>query len=287
MFKILDGRTHFFQWDFNQKLIVEDNTINEVHYCNRTDDCSLVVEVKEENGLRVADVPNILLQDYWKIRVYAFCTNHTKVEETFDVVKRSKPADYVYTQTELKNYEDIKAFTNKKYIIETNKRLFDNAAATTPNLSVSTDNDVLILSISIPVASISGNGNIVLKQLNMPYNVDLFNTGLAPFKITNAHKFNVSVKNPYIGSGEYDLDYIGNELLGSYSEGYKITHRETINRAAEHTYISSYTELKVKCATTAIAQSLRDELNIIWTKNTTHCIYEYTQSEEINEVYSL
>lgn len=287
MFKILDGRTHFFQWDFNQKLIVEDNTINEVHYCNRTDDCSLVVEVKEENGLRVADVPNILLQDYWKIRVYAFCTNHTKVEETFEVVKRSKPADYVYTQTELKNYEDIKAFTNKKYIIETNKRLFDNATATMLELNVSTDNDVLILSIKTPVASLSGNGNIVLKKLNMPYNIDLFNTGLAPFKITNAHKFNVSVRNPYIGSGEYSLDYIGTELLGSYIDSYKITHREYTYKFSNYNYLCSYTELKAKCASVEIAQSLRTELSNIWRENTTHCIYEYAQSEEINEVYSL
>ena len=104
MFKILNGREHFWQWDINQKLLVEDATIKEVHFCNRTENCSLVVEVK--NG--VADVPNILLQNAWTIRVYAFCGECTRVEEHFKVRARSKPSEYVYTETEVKNYEDLR-----------------------------------------------------------------------------------------------------------------------------------------------------------------------------------
>jgi hypothetical protein len=230
MFKIYDGRDHFYQWDINRKIIVNDSSIKEVHFCNRTDSCSLVCEVYQEDGLNIANVPNVILQQSYCVNVYGYDGEATRHNKTFVVKPRTKPADYVYTETELKNYEDIKAFTNKKYIIETNKRLFDNATTTMPQLGVSTDNEKLILSIRIPVASLSGNGNIVLKKLNMPYHIDLFNTGLAPFKITNAHKFNVSVRNPYIGSGEYSLDYIANELLGSYIESYKITHRETTNK---------------------------------------------------------
>lgn len=105
MFKILDGRSHFYQWDYNQKLIVSDPSVKEVHFCNRTDDCSLIVEVKD--GL--AEVPNILLQNAWTIRAYAYCGDYTKVEEKFKVVARSKPSDYVYTETEIKNYDDLKA----------------------------------------------------------------------------------------------------------------------------------------------------------------------------------
>ena len=101
MFKIYDGREHFWQWDLNQKLIVEDPEINEVHFCNRTDDCSLVVEVVD--GL--ANVPNILLQQDWKIKVYAYSVDHTKHEACFKVKTRSKPADYVYTETEIKSWE--------------------------------------------------------------------------------------------------------------------------------------------------------------------------------------
>lgn len=107
MFKIYDGRSQFYQWDIDRKLIVEDATINEVHFCNRTDECSLICEVYELDGLRVADVPNILLQDNWRINVYAYDTNYTKHCEVFEVVKRSKPADYVYTETEIKNYDEL------------------------------------------------------------------------------------------------------------------------------------------------------------------------------------
>ena len=107
MFKIFDGRSQFYQWDIDRKLIVEDASVTEVHFCNRTDDCSLVCEVYELDGLRVADVPNILLQQDWRINVYAYDSNYTKHCEKYDVVKRSKPADYVYTETEIKNYDDL------------------------------------------------------------------------------------------------------------------------------------------------------------------------------------
>lgn len=109
MFRIFDGRDSFFQWDLNRRLIVEDNSINEVHFCNKTDDSSLVCVVRTEDGLRVADVPNILLQTDWSIRAYAYCTDHTIVEEIFKVHSRNKPADYIYTETEIKNYDDLKA----------------------------------------------------------------------------------------------------------------------------------------------------------------------------------
>ena len=109
MFKIYDGRSQFYQWDIDRKVIVADASINEVHFCNRTDDCSLVCEVYELDGLRVANVPNILLQDNWRINVYGYDHNYTKHCDVFEVVKRSKPADYVYTETEIKNYDDLAA----------------------------------------------------------------------------------------------------------------------------------------------------------------------------------
>ena len=107
MFKIYDGREHFWQWDLNQKLIVEDPTVNEVHFSNRADKDSLVVEVYEDNGLRVANVPNILLQEDLKIKVYAYSVDHTKHEAWFYVTTKSKPADYVYTETEVKDYNSL------------------------------------------------------------------------------------------------------------------------------------------------------------------------------------
>ena len=115
MIRIYNGREHFYQWDSNQKVIIDEPTATEVHYCNRTDDCSLVCEIYEEGGLRVANVPNILLQNDWDIRVYIYCSDYTKIEKRFSVVRRSKPADYVYTETELKNYNTLE---NRVYALE-------------------------------------------------------------------------------------------------------------------------------------------------------------------------
>lgn len=109
MFLIEDGRMHFWQWDKDQRLVVHDDSINEVHFCNKTSECSLVCEVYQENGKRLVNVPNILLQDNWDIEVYAYCDNCTKYNDSFAVYKRSKPDDYIYTETEIKNYDDLKA----------------------------------------------------------------------------------------------------------------------------------------------------------------------------------
>lgn len=110
MFILEDGREHLFQWDLNRRLIVEDPTIAEVHFCNRTDDCSLVVETYTEDDKVYANIPNILLQDRWNIRAYAYCTDcYTKVEKIFEVKARTRPSDYAYTETEIKSYEYLEA----------------------------------------------------------------------------------------------------------------------------------------------------------------------------------
>lgn len=113
MFKIYDGRDKFYQWDSERKLIIEDPSITEVHFCNRTDNCSLVCETFVEDGLTLANVPNILLQTDWRIKVYAYDSNYTKYDTCYDVVSRTKPADYVYTETEIKRYEDLDARIKK------------------------------------------------------------------------------------------------------------------------------------------------------------------------------
>ena len=112
MFKIYDGREHFYQWDLDRKLIVEDPSINEVHFCNRTDNCSLVCETYVEDGITLVNVPNIILQTDWKIHVYAYDGKHTKHDECYEVKSRTKPADYVYTETEVKEWERVVEIAN-------------------------------------------------------------------------------------------------------------------------------------------------------------------------------
>lgn len=107
MFKIYDGRAFFYQWDLNRKLIVEDSSIKEVHFCNRSEDCSLVCEVYTINGTNLVNVPNILLQKCFAINVYAYDGESTKHSALYRVLPKSKPADYVYTETEVKTWEEL------------------------------------------------------------------------------------------------------------------------------------------------------------------------------------
>lgn len=105
MFKIENGRLSFYQWDTNQRLIIEDATITEVHFCNKTSDCALVCGVYEEDNKRLVNVPNILLQEDWVIYVFAYSGNHTRHEESFIVYSRTKPDSYIYNETEVKSFE--------------------------------------------------------------------------------------------------------------------------------------------------------------------------------------
>ena len=106
MFSIYDGRNEFYQWDLDRKLIVNDKTIKQVHFCNRTDSCSLIRYPYEVNGVYLVDVPNVILQSDFRINVYGYDANYTKHSDKFDVVRRSKPENYVYTDEEVKCFEE-------------------------------------------------------------------------------------------------------------------------------------------------------------------------------------
>lgn len=108
MFTLEDGREHLFQWDIDRRIIVNDPKIYEVHFSNLTSDCSLVVEVYTENNTMYANIPNILLQDARPIRAYAYCDDkYTLTEQQFYVKAKTKPCDYVYTETEVKRYDSL------------------------------------------------------------------------------------------------------------------------------------------------------------------------------------
>ena len=107
MFKIKDGRTEFYQWDKDRQLIVNDSSIKEVHFCNKTDECSLVKETYQEGEYTLVDVPNVLLQSAWRINVYGYTGDYTKHSATFKVNARTKPEDYVHTEGELKTWDKL------------------------------------------------------------------------------------------------------------------------------------------------------------------------------------
>lgn len=102
MLKINDGRKHFYQWDINQKLVV-GKAAKFVHFYNEIAENSLVVEVVDG----FADVPNIYLTETWTIHAFAHDGEKVLCAAAFEIVPRAKPDDYVYTQTEVKTWEEL------------------------------------------------------------------------------------------------------------------------------------------------------------------------------------
>lgn len=110
--KIYGSRDSFYQWDVNQKITsAKLKEGDEVHFANDRSGEAFVVKAYKHNHIVVADVPNILLQQTNKILVYRYVTDGvselTVCEKAFDVVARPKPADYVYTETEILSYETL------------------------------------------------------------------------------------------------------------------------------------------------------------------------------------
>ena len=110
--QIYNGRESFYQWDIDQKITSTDFAVgDEIHFHNLKQSTALVVRAYELNGKVVADVPNILLQSSHSLTAYRYFTDkngqYTIDEQIFSVRQRAKPDDYVYTETEVLNYNTL------------------------------------------------------------------------------------------------------------------------------------------------------------------------------------
>lgn len=113
-----NGKSSWYQWDVNQKVILTDielDQINnqEVHFSSEvdSDENALVTEPYIDNGIIYAPVPNNLLMISGTIHIYIYVSNgdeaHTRLHKAVKVIAREKPSDYVYTETEVKSYEHL------------------------------------------------------------------------------------------------------------------------------------------------------------------------------------
>lgn len=100
VFKIFDGRTQFWQWDTKQKLIVLDDSVTEVHFSNKGMKHSLARNVYEYEGVRICNVPDVVLQLPHNLVAYAYSEDHTIKSVKFAVIKRPIPDGYVVDQSE-------------------------------------------------------------------------------------------------------------------------------------------------------------------------------------------
>ena len=110
-----NGLRFFYQYELNQRLLVEEDCTL-VHFGNGTMSKALSCEVLEENDARYVQVPNILLETVADIHAYAWNEESTSVmaHVVFSVEAREKPADYAYTETEVKRYDVLLAMLEEK-----------------------------------------------------------------------------------------------------------------------------------------------------------------------------
>jgi len=95
-------KDNLYQWDSNIEITVGNDDIKQIHFCNKTDECSLVVDVVERKCI----IPNILLTQSMPIQVYAYDGEKTLYSKKYNVKPRSKPADYIYTETEVIDWRE-------------------------------------------------------------------------------------------------------------------------------------------------------------------------------------
>lgn len=104
---VVDG--DLYQWDTGRKIeiISNESFVKEVHFSNSDKDDALVVVPYEENGSIYANIPNILLQKNMPIKLYLTTTERTLKRFMLTVYPRAKPDGYVYTETEVLNYNKL------------------------------------------------------------------------------------------------------------------------------------------------------------------------------------
>lgn len=112
MIKVVGGS--LYQWDTGRKVSVQKRdgvSIAQVHFSHSGMQNALVTVPQEESGGVTAEIPNILLQSAQNLTVYAVVVDSderkTIIDRTFSVVSRPKPEDYVYTETEVLNYDKL------------------------------------------------------------------------------------------------------------------------------------------------------------------------------------
>ena len=95
-----NGKSHFYQWDTGQSIQVPEG-VPTVHFKMHGE--GVAFQVVD----RMVAVPDELLQLKNDIILWTYDTNHTIDVARIPVKKRNKPADYAYTPTEVKTWEQL------------------------------------------------------------------------------------------------------------------------------------------------------------------------------------
>ena len=88
---------NLYQWDVGRSVKVSDSDATHFHFANQGDSKAVPVEIADGE----AKIPDFLLQTGKTLMAYAVLDGVTLESKSFAVCKREKPADYVYTETEV------------------------------------------------------------------------------------------------------------------------------------------------------------------------------------------
>lgn len=102
--KIANGNKLFYQWEYDQQLIVPEGCA-QVLFENGTTENALACAVRQDGDRYVCDVPNVFLQTAAKIQAYGWNGNTVVAAASFTVVPRAKPDNYIYNQTDVLGVE--------------------------------------------------------------------------------------------------------------------------------------------------------------------------------------
>ena len=160
--RIEGNKSTLYQWDLNMRVILTNVPAGtEVHYSNtndNTDENCITVVSYSENGCVYADIPNKFLQTSGIVLVYLYIKDNDKAWTEFKteiiVLPRKKPADYVYTETEIKTFESLEKRIENLEKGETNDDMIDAlyetgvinpVADSSGSILLASDNNILTL----------------------------------------------------------------------------------------------------------------------------------------------
>lgn len=105
--KLSDGRESLWQWDTGRYLEVTGTTATEIHFSRDGARSSHTVQI--EGGK--AKIPDHMLIRDSKLAAYIVedddTGEKTVFKQTFDIRRRPKPDDYIYTEQEIKRWEQL------------------------------------------------------------------------------------------------------------------------------------------------------------------------------------
>lgn len=229
--RISDGRNSFFQWDLNQKLIIDNPSVcNKVHFTNSSRDMALVREVKtDENGVKYVDVPNSLLTMPLTLEVYLYQDNGdcktTVSKYVFDVVKRKKPENYVYTEDEHKDFDEL--LSEMENNLELTKQYRDEAMSTEIG-TVREDVDELITRSQVISEAVNEEKNRAVARENEIEALFTEPTEEAVYKWLNEHpEATTTVQDGSLGTEKFTeyakkkivKDYVTPQMYGAVGDG--------------------------------------------------------------------